>query len=847
MNKEKDRALSSLRLHSSEDQQSLGAAWGYTPSAPFWDEAILADGEIRPHWRRFFESLRDMGRPEFRRRWQVGQQIVRHNAITYNVYGDQRGAERLWPMDPIPLVIPEDEWDLLSAAVAQRAALLNDILDDCYGPQRLLKEGRLPPELVLANPSFLRPCHGIPVPGGVRLHFYAVDLARSPDGRWWVVADRAQVPSGSGYALENRLVSARTLAGVFAQHAVRPLHSFYEARRHGLLASAPGGGNIVLLTPGPYNETYFEHSYLAKTFAVPLVEGGDLTVRDHKVYLKTLEGLTQVDVIMRRQDDSFCDPLELRGESLLGIPGLLGAVRAGNVVVSNSLGSGLVETPAHHAFLPSLCWSLRGESLQLPSVATWWCGQNNERQYVLDHLDDLIIKPTFPRFGVGPVFGRSLSSAQKTELRRRIALRPEQYIAQEMVNISSAPVWTGDSLEARHVMLRAFAAWDGERYVVLPGGLTRVSHSLDSLVVTMQQGGGSKDTWVLGKSEEKPYPPLGQGPSGFASVLATGDMPSRAADNLFWLGRYTERVENLMRLLRAMVPALLSEDDSLHQVPLDAVLEILVAYKYLPRSIHREPLGEQLHKLGAMLASLIQDSAAITSLGWNLKQIRRTAWPVKERLSGDTWRVLQALEMSSSQPVNPFPAERPATLLLQLDQGIVALAAFAGLLNESTTRGHGWRFLEIGRRLERALAMTNLLRNGLGQTPSPGLLELVLQVADSSITYRATYLTALEKRNVLELLLVDESNPRSVGFQLASLHDMACQLPRHGLAPHGQLEERLLARCLATVRDADCRELSWQGILVPWLNQLDTELFHLSDAITGHYLTHIMPSRLETY
>jgi uncharacterized circularly permuted ATP-grasp superfamily protein/uncharacterized alpha-E superfamily protein len=835
-----------LGLKIPEDRKLVGAESGYVPNAESWDEAF-AGAEVRPHWTRFFDSLREIGLGDFRRRWQLAQQMVRNNAITYNVYGDQQGAERLWTMDPIPLIIPEHEWDFLSSAIAQRASLLNTILDDCYGEQRLLHERRLPPELVFANPNFLRPCHGIPVPGAIRMHFYAVDLARSRDGRWWVIADRSQVPSGSGYALENRAVSARTLASIFNHHAVRPLNNFYEARRHGLLSTTRGKGNIVLLTPGPYNETYFEHSYLARTFAVPLVEGGDLTVRDSKVYLKTLEGLTQVDTIMRRQDDAFCDPLELRGESLLGIPGLLSAVRAGNVTISNALGSGLIETPAHHAFLPGLCWSLRGEALQLPSVATWWCGQVNERRYVLEHLDELIVKPTFPRFGAGPVFGRLLSADQKRDLRRRIEARPEQYVAQELIDISSSPVWTGEALEPRHVMLRAFAAWDGERYVVLPGGLTRVSHSSDSLVVTMQQGGGSKDTWVLGKSQEKTYSPMDALASGFASVLATGDMPSRAADNLFWLGRYTERVENLMRLFRAMVPALTAEEDTIHQVPLDSVLELLVAYKYLPRTVLRDSLGERLHKLGVMLTSLIQDSAAMTSLGWNLKQIRRTAWPVKERLSGDTWRVLQALELSSSQPVNPFPAQRPAALLLQLDQGIVSLAAFAGLLNESTTRGHGWRFLEIGRRLERALAMTALLRHGLGQSPSTGMLELVLQIADSSITYRSTYLTALEKRNVLELLLVEESNPRSVGFQLAALQEMARELPQLPGDRRGSLEERMLTKLVATVREADCRELAWKGILGPWLNQLDSELYDFSEAITGHYLTHIMPSRLETY
>ncbi len=821
--------------------------WDYEPGLEFWDEAVGPDGKPRPQWERFGEALREMGKSEFIRRWQLGQQIVRNNAITYNVYRDGQGASRLWTLDPIPNIIPEQEWGFLSLGIAQRVQLLNALLEDVYGDQRLLRERRLPHELVFANPSFLRACHGIKVPQGVRIHFYAVDLARARDGRWWVVSDRTQVPTGSGYALENRLVAARTLANVFNHYPVRPLGNFFEASRHGMMTTAVGNKNMVLLTPGPYNETYFEHSFLAKSLAIPLVEGADLTVRDRKVYLKTLEGLSPVDLILRRQDDSFCDPLELRGESLLGVPGLLGAVRAGNVTISNSLGSGMIETPAHHAFLAGLSWAILGEPLQLPSVATWWCGQENEMRYVLDRLDDFIIKPTFPRFGEPPIFPMNLSAAEKSQLREKISRRPAHYVAQELANISVSPVWNENRLEPRHIMMRAYAAWDGERYVVMPGGLTRVSDSLDSLVVAMQQGGGSKDTWVLGREEERHYAEPTLVHHSVSGVQATGDMPSRAADNLFWLGRYTERVEAMMRLLRSVVPALIAEEDSLHHVSLGSVLELLTSYRYLPASVLHAPISEQLHKLGAMLTSLVHDSAAMTSLGWNIKQIRRTATPVRERLSADTWRVLQALESDAAKPANPFLKDRPAALLLQLDQGIVSLAAFAGLLNESTTRGHGWRFLEIGRRLERALSMSTLLRNGVAKKPNAELLELVLSVADSAITYRSKHLTQIEKPFVLELLLVDETNPRSIGFQLVELQELTRQLPRIEGDQRSGVETRLAEKIVHTARHADCVALSRRGALSIFLDDLETSLFDLSDAITGHYLTHVMPSRLETY
>lgn len=778
-----------------------------------------------------------MGSSEFDRRWQTAQQIIRTNAITYNVYGDARGAERLWPLDPIPLILPEDEWAHLEKAIAQRATLMNAILNDCYGPQNLLKQHRLPPELLFANPNFLRACHGIPVPADMRLSFYAVDLARSQNGQWWVIADRSQVPSGAGYALENRVVSARTLPSFFNQHSIRPLNHFFAARRNGLLSLAPGHRRMVMLTPGPYNETYFEHSFLAKTYAIPLVEGPDLTVRDQRVYLKTLEGLEPVDLILRRQDDNFCDPLELRGDSLLGIPGLLGAVRAGNVVVANALGSGLIETPAHKAFLPGLCRHLLGEDLLLPSVATWWCGQTAERNFVLENLHKLILKPAFPSFGLSPVFGADLDAKGLAELRSKIKSRPANYIAQEMVSLSTSPVWTDDGLSTRHIMVRAFASWDGQQYSVMPGGLTRVSQSPTSLIVTMQQGGVSKDTWVLGRLEQSQYARL-EVPEEDSQPSLSSDLPSRVADNLFWLGRYTERVESMIRTFRTVLPVLAGEEDALHNISLDAVLQVLVGYTYLPKSVLIAPIGEQLHQLETMLTGMIHDPAGISSLGFNLKQMRHAAWPLKERLSADTWRVLQQIEMDASQSALPYLGKRPAALQLHLDQTITSLSAFAGLLSDSTTRGHGWRFLEIGRRLERGLQIIDLLRHGISSKLDN--LDLVLQIADSSITYRSRYLTNLRLKYVLDLLLFDETNPRSVAFQLVSLAELSEKLP----SKDANKPWSLALKPLSTIRRSSSDELVYPNSLDKLLTLLRGDLFDLSEALTGRYLSHVMPSRL---
>jgi uncharacterized circularly permuted ATP-grasp superfamily protein len=447
----------------------------YVPVEGHWDEALLESGFPRRPWRQLSVALGRMGFRQLSSRWRTGQQLIQANGITYNVYGDPQGKERPWLMDPIPLVIGQDEWALIERSIIQRATLLNSVLADLYGPQKLVHGGHIPGAMLYANPNFLRPCYGVKPPQGVYIHSYAADLARSPDGKWWVIADRTQAPSGVGYALENRLVSARTLPSVFNLCPVRQLNQFFEVQRDALLKLAPHSvvnprrnPRVVLLTPGPHNETYFEHSFLARHWGFPLVEGADLIARDNQVYLKTLAGLEPVDLILRRVDDGFCDPLELRGESVLGVPGLLQAVRAGNVVIANALGSGLLETPAHMAFLPGLCRELLGEALRMPSVATWWCGQAAPLRYVLDHLKEVVIKPAFPRFGKKVEFPAMLDKAGRADLARRIQANPGQYVAQEQVALSTAPVRTEYGIAPRHVVVRVFAAWDGESYRCCP-------------------------------------------------------------------------------------------------------------------------------------------------------------------------------------------------------------------------------------------------------------------------------------------------------------------------------------------------------------------------------------------
>jgi uncharacterized circularly permuted ATP-grasp superfamily protein/uncharacterized alpha-E superfamily protein len=753
-----------------------------------------------------------MGYAEFTRRAEGARRLIQTNGVTYNVYGDPQGKERPWLLDPIPFVIDPREWDQIERAVIQRATLFNAIIGDVYGSQILLRDGLLPPELVFANPGFLRSCHGVRPRSGVYLQNYAVDLARAPNGHWWIIADRTQAPSGMGYALENRLVSARTIPSLLDQCRARPLARFFDATFDALLAMAPNGAaspRVVVLTAGPHNETYFEHSYLSRHWNAPLVGGDDLTVRDRRVYLKTLAGLNQVDVIVRRMDDDFCDPLELRGDSLLGVPGLLQAARAGTVYIANALGSGLVEMPALMAFLPGLCQHLLGEPLRLPSVATWWCGQDEPRRHVIENLERLVIKPTFPQFGQRVEFPATLAAEAKKTLAGRIEAQPLRFVAQEQVELSTAPVLTHRGLEPRHVVTRVLAAWDGTSYSVLPGGLTRVATGRQSLVVSMQLGGGSKDTWVLGRgpTTARSDAPLATRPAP-ESVSAT-ELSSRVADNLFWLGRYAERLESMVRLIRVLLPDLSGETELGREAAIATILHFLKGLNLLPKEFRHAVIGRQWWRLQGMLAQMVFDQDHALGIGWCMRQLRRLSWEVKERLSQDTWRVLQQLEHGYAAAPPAQPDRRLVAAIQQLDDIVIALAAFAGLLSENPTRGHGWRFLDIGRRVERALQMIELLRVGvaLAAYPDDACLEVLLQVADSSTTYRSRYLTAIRTRYVLDLLLTDESNPRSVAYQLVTLQDRIGGLPLHDTGERESAERVMASKLLTLVREARIDQL----------------------------------------
>jgi uncharacterized circularly permuted ATP-grasp superfamily protein/uncharacterized alpha-E superfamily protein len=739
-----------------------------------YEESSVDGITPRPHWAGLMSSLQSIGPNELAFRWTQAEQRIRENGITYNMYGDPLGVHRPWKIDLVPLLIPDAEWRFIEAGIIQRAELLNLVLEDLYHSQTLLKDGLLPAALLYANPAFLRPLVGVKVPRNSYLHMLAFDLARSPDGKWWVLANRTQAPSGSGYALENRLIVSELLPELFRTSNVQRLAPFFRAQRDALAQlSKQSNPRIVLLTPGPHNETYFEHSYLAKYLGFTLVEGADLTVRDRCVFIKTVGGLEKVDVILRRVDDDFCDPLELRGDSLLGVSGLVEAVVAGNVQVANALGSGVIESAALMPFLPGLARHLLGEELKLPSVATWWCGQEQALNWVTDNLKSVVVKPAFSSVGMEPVFGSELTAADREKFLERLRSSPHEFVAQEQVQLSTAPVWENDSLHSRSVVLRTYVVNTGTGWLAFPGGLVRVAEAQGS-VVSMQRGGHSKDAWVLSDRPVDTFSLLPPRNELLQLRRASLVVPSSVADNTFWLGRYVERAENQARILRSLIPRIhLAEDAEL--VSLTCLAACLGTRS--ARIAERRRGRPSFNALRRELLSLLTDHKRTDSLAATLTEVSRIADSVRERLSGDMMMLLGHLRDSvKSQKGTSLTSYTP-----MLTKCLELLSAFSGMERENINRGSGWLFLSLGRRLERAIYLTRELRHITKPLAVENwvYLERLLEVADSTVTYRTRYYATLQPLAVLDILMADGTNPRSLDFQLGHLADLYAKLPRH--------------------------------------------------------------------
>jgi uncharacterized circularly permuted ATP-grasp superfamily protein/uncharacterized alpha-E superfamily protein len=845
------------------------------------EAARQAEPHLSPVWRTFFEQLGDTGLRDLDHRTQTLARQVRDNGITYNVYASQGGPQRPWAVDLFPLILTPESWQQIEVGVKQRARLLERVMADVYGPQQLIREAMIPPALVQGHPGYLRAMHGVAPVGGTHLHIAAFDLARGPDGNWAVVSQRTQAPSGLGYLLENRLLISRQFPQAFEAMSIQRLAATYRMWVESLKAHSPAGQNahVALLTPGPYNETYFEHAYLARYLGLTLVEGHDLTVRDERLYLRTLRGLEPVHVLLKRLDDEFLDPLELRADSTLGIPGLLQAVRAGNVVVANAPGSAFLESPALLGFLPSICEKLLGETLQLPALDTWWCGEHAALASVLPQLNHMAIKPTYPRSAMHGSFdstlGRSLTQAQRDEWVGRITRQPDRYSLQAYVPLSQMPTWknTTEGVVQRSVMLRVFALRDSTNsWRVLPGGLARIA-APNAEIASMQRGGSSADVWVQTKADaDVDRSSLLQKHSPAATVTHRQRMvTSRAAENLYWLGRYTERSENLVRLVRLCIEALNGEDHASSSLWL-WLQQLSQRQGLLPAGVPsaQPATGEDkptatpnvTPSMGArrrvfertLIACLDQDEHA-TSVGYNLRALQQAASSLRERLSPEHWNaIVHCVEQFSTDCAQASsPHEFSAVQALQaLDAASSGLAAITGAQTDRMTRDDGWQLLSIGRHVERLGFLSSALdlavevgafENSADESDAgdqnSSHFSALLALFDSTITFQAQYQQNRELAPLLALLVQDNDNPRSLAWVTRALRARLSKLANTPMGEPdalGRLVPDLKLSQLSDLCEAD--EAGHHPNLRACLSQCMQAAWQVSDAITAHYFSH---------
>ena len=799
----------------------------YVADGSRYDELLDAAGGVRTHWRGLIERLTARDAREVARRGiELTRRLIVENGVTYNVYADPQGADRPWALDPLPLMLGAEEWRGIEAGVAQRARALDALLSDLYGAQRLLAEGIVAPELAFGHPNFLWPCHGIAPRSGRWLHLYAADLARGPDGRWWILADRTQAPSGAGYALENREIVEQVLPESIRDLRVRSIAGFFGELRASLLHHAADGSDAlaVILTPGPFNETYFEHAYLSRQLGVPLVEGSDLTVRGNTVYMKTLAGLRRVHTILRRLDDDYCDPVELRRDSALGVPGLIGAVRSGNVALANALGTGVLESAAWLGFLPGVAERLLGEKLTLPAVATWWCGEQPALDYVLANLDHLVLKPTYPNQRFEPIFGRNLSGPARASFMHSLQARPYAYVAQEHVAVSQAPVWKTSGvagLTAKALTIRVYAIATEAGVQVMPGGLARVATDVSVDVVSSQRGGGSKDIWVLADRPEPDVAPLAQRHEPVQ--VRQDELPSRLVENLYWLGRYKVRCADKARLLQSTLGRRIDRPVWVHAVRVCRAVGALQK--------HEDP------------AEVTRDGHRAHGIVGDLKRLAWCATQVRSRLSGRYWRAVVGLQRLLQEA--GASREEPREVL---ERVLVLLAALIGFAAEDMTHDEGWRLMRLGRRLERLQFVAGLLaahlqsRGALGERQ----IEWLLEACGSTGVYRSRYIAAARLGPVLDLLVRDANHPAALAFQFDSVHRDLSELSKSV----GGTGEPGLEHLLPNLTPPELARLEQEGpdgenarrSLAERILGLSAAAARLSDRLSMRHFSHTLPT-----
>ena len=811
---------------------------------PFvYDEVYGSDGAPREHWAKFLTALRNVPSAEFARRNEQAERMLRENGVSYHSVNAIGDAARPWRLDLLPMLITAADWAVIAEALAQRARLLNLVIADIYGSRSLIDDGTLPPEVLYANPEFLRPFCDIGRLDQLPMFMYGVELARSAEGRWWVMADRSEAPAGPGFALENRIVSSRTMPAAFKQIPVERLAPFFARLQNSVRRRAPRPGDsprIVLLSSGPGHPYYFEDVYLARYLGYTMVEGGDLAVRNDAVFLKTLSGLVPVDIVLTRGAESGLDPLELGGYSAHGVPGLLNAMRSGNVTVTNTPGCGIVGAPVFMAFLPRLCRRLLGEPLKMPSISTWWCGEADSLAYVMNRFDHLVVKPAFQKSGGEEIIVSDLTAEKREKLVARLRANPCFWVAQEKVARSAVPVWSASGIRCGHAAVRAFLVEDEEQWHLMPGGLIRVAPDTGPMQLSIAAGEGSKDLWVIADGKVDPVTLLNPQDQPTELRRTSALFPSRVADNLFWLGRSLDCCDFLARLIRALAERL-ADEGNVDMIEVRFLARALSEFGQLEPGFVVDGLESQLPSLTEALPDAVYDAGEFGGLARVVNELTRLASLVRDWISPDTWhRINVTAEKFRTSSEKEW---RDITDVVSSANSLVGdIASVSGLVFDGMNRGPSWRFLELGRCIERANSTARLLLSAewkRGPT-SPTLLKTLIEVLDVRMTYRFRYRENFHRNAVLDLTITDETNPRSLAFQLDRIVSHVDRLPGFEARPLRSDEMRIVMQAAHAVRmlTSDDLAASHPKAVIAALKIVDDSMTQLSNVLTRKYLVH---------
>ncbi|MEO5976351.1 MAG: circularly permuted type 2 ATP-grasp protein [Chryseolinea sp.] len=821
---------------------------GYFTSKSLVDECFNFEGEVKYYWKRLLQNVEQFSPEELKNRQLELLKLLKENGVTYNVYGDTDGLNRPWLLDTMPLLIPPAEWRITERGLKQRAYVLNKILEDLYGERRLLKEKIIPPELIYAHSGFLRACDKIKQPGANQLILYAADLSRGPDGKVWVIKDRTQAPSGMGYALENRSAMSRVVPELFKDHNTAKLGGFFNSMMQAFVEIAPQGKEqprIVLLTPGPRNETYFEHAFLASHMGFTLVQGDDLVARDGYIWIKTVEGLEKVDVVLRRVDDTYCDPLELLEDSHLGIPGLLEVIRKGNVSIANPLGSSILENTGLMAFMHNIFKYFLKEDPIFKMVATWWCGQKKEMDYVISHIDELVIKKIDRIGGSDTVIGSRLAKVEKDLLIRKIKTQPYLYVGQEEVSFSTTPVFTKDKLEPRYTVLRTFLVAANGGYQIMPGGLTRCSREKGSFLVSNQDGGIAKDTWVETSSTI-----INQSTIHTTDLKRKAVLPSRSAENLFWVGRYSQRVLRTSRFIRIVLRNLIqgggnfnsNQESEAQKALLNTVTHLTGTY---PGFLEDDGLA---HDRLNEIHRLICNPAVEGSILFTVNNLIKAMYSVRDRWTVDNWRIIDDIE-DAKRKLAALEPDDIRHVFTSLDQLNGSLLSFLEMNRQSMYRGEGWLMYRIGQLIEElSLELTqyrSLLTFQVEESVEFQILEALLVSNQNLSNYRSVYRTYFDITPALDLLFLNKQNPISILSQLEQLLKFVDQLPQKDKGVHDSRISNIVFECYSQVRLLNVEDLmkvnpevDFRPLLDKVCAELSAKISKLSVSLTANYFSH---------